>query len=68
MAVNQILSYQHNYTFFSGPRVEMDASQPSGGRRSLMKIVSLGSITAGRSFMKMTACCLEKGTVCGSVC
>lgn len=45
----------------SGPAVWMDTTPPSAGRRSLMKTASPGSITVGRSFMKMTACCQGTG-------
>lgn len=37
------------------------ATQPSEGRRSLMKTASPGSITVEKSFMRMTVCCQVTG-------
>jgi len=45
----------------SGPTEGMAATPPSAGRRSLMKTASLGNISAGRSFTRMTVCCQGTG-------
>lgn len=45
----------------SGLMEWMDVTQPSAGRRSLMKTASLESIIAGRSFMRTTVCCQGTG-------